>query len=64
MKAIFPGIKNCIEGDKKIGSLAKKNNVGMVLEPVNSRVNEAMKGHPDFQGDPIDYCTKIVNAVN
>ncbi len=57
------GMKNCIEGYKKVAGLAEKNQVTMVLEPLNSRVAEPRKGHPGYQGDHIDYCVEIIKAV-
>ena len=58
------GIKNCIEGFKKMATLAEKHKVTLVLEPLNSRVAEKMKGHPGYQGDHIDACVEIVKAVS
>lgn len=58
------GIKNCIEGFKKMAPLAEKHEVTLVLEPLNSRVDEIMKGHPGYQGDHIDDCIEIVKAVS
>ena len=36
----------------------------MVLEPLNSRVDVKMKGHPGYQGDHVDYCMEIIKAVD
>lgn len=58
------GMKNCIEGYKKMARIAERKNVTMVLEPLNSKVSENMKGHPGYQGDHIDYCMEIVKAVS
>lgn len=57
------GMKNCIEGYKKMALLAEKKKVTMVIEPLNSRVGEVMMGHPGYQGDRIDDCVEIVKAV-
>lgn len=57
------GMKNCIEGYKRMASIAEKKKVTMVLEPLNSKVAENMKGHPGYQGDHIDYCMEIIKAV-
>jgi hydroxypyruvate isomerase len=57
------GKKNCIEAYKKIVGLAEKKKVTLILEPLNSIVDENMKGHPGYQGDHIDYCMEIVKAV-
>ena len=35
-----------------------------VLEPLNTRATENMKGHPGYQGDHIEYCMEIVKAVS
>ena len=58
------GIKNCIAGYKKMATLAEKSDVTLILEPLNSRVSEPMKGHPGYQGDHIDKCIEIVKAVS
>ena len=57
------GMKNCIDGYKKMARFAEKHKVCMVLEPLNSKVDEKMKGHPGYQGDRIDYCMEIIKAV-
>ncbi len=57
------GMKNCIEGYKEMARWAEKHKVTMVLEPLNSKVAENMKGHPGYQGDHIDYCIEIIKAV-
>jgi len=57
------GKANCIEGYKKIVGLAEKHKVSLVLEPLNTVVDEEMKGHPGYQGDRIDYCMEIVKEV-
>ncbi|RMG28603.1 MAG: hydroxypyruvate isomerase [Bacteroidetes bacterium] len=58
------GMKNCIDGYKKMARLAEKYGVSMVLEPLNSKVDEPMKGHPGYQGDHIAYCMEIIRAVS
>lgn len=57
------GLKNCIAGYKEMARIAEKHKVTMVLEPLNSKVAENMKGHPGYQGDHIDYCIDIIKAV-
>lgn len=57
------GLKNCVQGYKKMAQLAEKNKVTLVLEPLNSKVAENMKGHPGYTGDHIDYCIEIIKAV-
>lgn len=58
------GFENCVIGYKKIMALAEKHKVTLVLEPLNSKVSENMKGHPGYQGDHIDYCMEIIKAVD
>ena len=58
------GAKNCIDGFKKLAGYAEKKGVTVCLEMLNSRVgNHPDKGHPGYQGDHIDYCMDILNAV-
>ena len=57
------GLKNCIDGYKKIAKNAEKKKVILVLEPLNTRVTENMKGHPGYQGDHVDYCMEIIKKV-
>jgi hydroxypyruvate isomerase len=58
------GLKNCIEGYKKMVRIAEKKKVTIILEPLNSRATEHMKGHPGYQGDHIDHCMEIIKAVS
>ena len=58
------GMRNCIEGYKKMAKIAEEKNVTLILEPLNSKVNENMKGHPGYTGDHIDYCMEIIQAVS
>jgi hydroxypyruvate isomerase len=58
------GMKNCIEGYKKMARTAERKKVSMVLEPLNSKNTENMKGHPGYQGDHIAYCMEIIKAVS
>ena len=57
------GMKNCIEGYKKIMGYAEKKNVKIQIEVLNSRVNESMKGHPGYSGDRVEYIADIIKAV-
>ena len=57
------GFANCVTGYKRMARLAEKKNVTMVLEPLNSKVSENMKGHPGYQGDHIEYCIDIIKTV-
>jgi len=57
------GIKNCVNGYKKIIGYAEEKKVNLCLEILNSRVDIEMKGHPDYQGDHTDYCIEIIKQV-
>jgi hydroxypyruvate isomerase len=57
------GMRNCIEGYKKVVKKAEKKKVTLVLECLNTRVTENMKGHPGYQGDHADYCLEIIKRV-
>ena len=57
------GIKNCVDGYKKIIGYAEQKKVNLCLEILNSRVDVEMKGHPGYQGDHTDYCMEIIKKV-
>jgi hydroxypyruvate isomerase len=57
------GIKNCVEGYKKVIGHAEKKNVNLCLEMLNSRVAIEMQGHPGYQGDHTEYCMEIIQQV-
>lgn len=58
------GLKNCVEGFKKIVGHAEKQKVNLSLEMLNTREDtHPMKGHPGYQGDHVDYCMEIIKQV-
>lgn len=57
------GIRNCVEGYKKIMGHAERKGVVLCLEPLNSRDGADMKGHPGYQGDHIDFCMEVIDKV-
>ena len=58
------GVKNCVEGYKKIIGHAEKKGVNICLEMLNTRDDsDPMKGHPGYQGDHVDYCMDIIKKV-
>jgi hydroxypyruvate isomerase len=57
------GIKNCVTGIKQVMKLAEKKKVTLCMEVLNSRVNENMKGHPDYQADRIEFAVEICKQV-
>lgn len=58
------GKRNCIEVYKKVIGYAEKKGVTIILEHLNSRVAEEMKGHPGYQGDDLEVCAEIVRGVD
>ena len=57
------GLKNCVNGFKKIVGYAEKKKVNLCLEILNSRVAIEMQGHPGYQGNHTDYCIEIIKQV-
>ena len=57
------GMKNCVEGYKKVIGYAEQKKVTLCLEMLNSRVDANMKGHPGYQGDHTDYCIELIKQV-
>lgn len=58
------GMKNMVEGLKKIVGHAEKKKVTLCLEMLNSRVDIEMKGHPDYFCDDIDKSVEICKRVS
>lgn len=59
------GAANSVKALVELSVHARKKNVTLCLEHLNSRENsDPMKGHPGYQGDNIDYCADIVKQVN
>lgn len=52
------GLKNCTEGLKQIMSLAEKNNVMIIMELLNSKVD-----HKDYQCDKTAWGVELVKRV-
>ncbi|MEO7423556.1 MAG: TIM barrel protein [Fibrobacteria bacterium] len=57
------GIRNCVEGYKKIVGKAEKKKVTLCLEALNTRDGADMKGHPGYQGDHIDFVMEVIDKV-
>ena len=57
------GMKNSVDGLKKIIGYAEEKKINLALEMLNSRVDVEMKGHPGYQGDHMDYCIELVKKV-
>jgi hydroxypyruvate isomerase len=57
------GMKNMVDGLKKIVGHAEKKKVTLCLEMLNSRVDVTMKGHPDYFCDDIERTVEICKRV-
>ena len=58
------GANNSVKALKALAGHAERNNVTICLEMLNSRdTSHAMRGHPGYQGDDLDYCAEIVRRV-
>lgn len=57
------GITNCVAGIKQVVGLAEQKGITICMEVLNSRVNENMKGHPDYQADRIEFAVEICKQV-
>ncbi|MFI4875378.1 MAG: hydroxypyruvate isomerase family protein [Blastopirellula sp. JB062] len=57
------GKRNMVDGLKTIMGLAEKRGVNVCIEPLNTRVDEHMKGHPGYQCDTIEWAVDVCDAV-
>jgi len=57
------GLQNCIDGLKSVIGLAEKKKVNLCIEPLNTRVDVEMKGHPGYQCDTIEWGVKVCDGV-
>lgn len=57
--------RNCLECWKRVVPYAEQNQVGLVLEHLNSRDDShPMKGHPGYWGDDVHLCADLVREVD
>ncbi|MBI5770538.1 MAG: TIM barrel protein [Verrucomicrobia bacterium] len=57
------GMKNMVDGLKKIAGYAESKKVTLCLEMLNSRVAVEMKGHPDYFCDDIERSVEVCRRV-
>jgi hydroxypyruvate isomerase len=57
------GMRNMVDGLKRIAGHAERRGVTLCLEMLNSRVNVEMKGHPDYFCDDIERSVEICRRV-
>jgi hydroxypyruvate isomerase len=59
------GFDNCVKGFRAIVGHAEKRRVTICVEHLNTRdSSHAMKGHPGYQGDDLDWLGSIIRRVN
>lgn len=58
------GLKNMVDGFKKILPYAEEKKVTLCLEMLNSRVDVEMKGHPDYLADDIDFAVEVCRQIS
>lgn len=57
------GIKNMVDGLKKVVGYAEEKKVTLCLEMLNSRVAENMKGHPDYFCDDMERSVEVCRRI-
>ncbi len=57
------GIKNTVEGLKKVIGHAEKKKVNLCFEVLNSRVAVEMKGHPGYMADKVEWAAEVCDKV-
>ena len=57
------GMKNTVDGLKKILPLAEKRKVNLCIEPLNTRVDVEMKGHPGYQCDRVEWAVEVCDRI-
>ena len=57
------GMQNCVAGLKTVIGLAERKKVNLCIEPLNTRVDVEMKGHPGYQCDTIEWGVKVCEGV-
>src|SRR4051812_5820521 len=57
------GMRNMVDGLKKIAGHAEKKKVTLCVEMLNSRVNIEMKGHPDYFCDNMERTVEICKRI-
>jgi hydroxypyruvate isomerase len=57
------GFNNCVDGLKKVIGLAEQKKVTLCFEVLNSRVHQAMRGHPDYQGDKLEWAVALCDRI-
>lgn len=57
------GLENTVKGLKQVIGYAEKKKINLILEVLNSRVDEEMKGHPGYMGDSVEWCVEVCKQI-
>jgi hydroxypyruvate isomerase len=57
------GLENTVAGLKKVIGYAEKKKINLCLEVLNSRVDVAMKGHPGYMGDSVEWVGEVCKRI-
>jgi len=57
------GKRNTVAGLKSVIGLAEKLKVNLCLEPLNTRVDVEMKGHPGYQCDTVEWAIDVCKQI-
>ena len=58
------GIKNCVDGWKRVVGYAEEKGITICFEHLNTRDDShPMKGHPGYFADDVDLCFEIVRKI-
>ncbi|MBI2827027.1 MAG: TIM barrel protein [Planctomycetia bacterium] len=57
------GIANMVSGLKQVLPLAEKKRVNICLEPLNTRVDIEMKGHPGYHCDRVEWAVEVCDRL-
>ncbi len=57
------GIANTVAGLKQVVGLAEKRKVTICLEPLNTRVNVEMRGHPGYHCDKLEWAVAVCDQI-
>ena len=57
------GLDNTVAGLKKVIGYAEKKKVNLCIEVLNSRVDQAMKGHPGYMCDTVEWAHEVCDRI-
>ena len=57
------GLENTVKGLKQVIGYAEQKKINLILEVLNSRVDEEMKGHPGYMGDSVEWCVEVCKQI-